>query len=976
MMSAITVADSFLKRLAKRCASDKRFGSSASVLVYTAVFVLFTAITTLIVIIDTGSLLGGDGISQYYPFLLETRRNIIAFFESLANGSPQFTMINFNMCYGTDTVTGAALNFIPFFPVYALSALFPEEAMPMFFAVVVLLLSYLAGISFICLCRHFRLRSLWNGIFAAAYVFCGNYLATGLFNPHFLYMYITFPLMIIGMDRIINGKGWKLFVLSVFWLSLSGFTMLVYTIPFVVVFALIRVYFVHRDHYFKSLLKYFLRGCGAVILGVAMSGIFFLPSAIEYLQSTRATVGSTDILSLLIPSVKYLTETFAPITANSPTGLLALVIPCFIYMLCVKGRKELRVYAVAALALVAFPVIRYGLNGFMYDLCRWGFVPALMVCFCCAAYMPLLLRAGRISRKKFLFVLTVYALAVTLDAADVAVIFLLVMALADCFVPTKKLVAKAGALVVSLVRKLRKNSHVLLAVCGALALAMLLLIIVIVKTKSYDLQPALLVAAAVTAAAVPVVAHRKKLMPVMSVTLAAALVVSGALQLQKTMPEDYIAYENYALFEHIASESSGDPFDRVMNNVNVFASEDETDSEEQTDENENQAEEGSSYGTDLQINASLRYEINDPSIFKSLINSDYSNFIHRCGMDAVAVPGTTEVYGYAGKEAFYSLFGIDTLYMSEPTDHYYGFTPTEQYNDNGYIVQFYRNEYALPAGTAYDSFMSKEQYESLNPAELPYAMLDSVYAEGYENSETAVPTGKVYSKECSVEHTQQLRGVSKFGMDVYNNTVHINDDVTDHFLYIYFDGVKYQNYEKLMSRHITIDIDEDRTCTHHVHNQNSSWCWKYMTDHYTFTLGYCKQDVDTLTFVTPFEYDTMKVYAVPASLYTEAYEARTAETLQNIKCSTNTVTGDITVSGDRLLSVGLLYNKGWTAYVDGAEVPVYKANGLFLGIPLEEGSHTITLRYCTPWLLEGTLLSAAAVILFCVLAVLTRRRRS
>lgn len=970
-MGAITATDSLLKRLAKRCSSDKWFGFSAAVLVYTAVFVLYTAITTLIVILDTGSLLGGDGVAQYYPFLLELRRNIIAFFESLANGSTQLTMIDLNMCYGTDTLTGTAMNFLPFLPVYALSALISEEAVPLFFAIVSLLLSYLSGLSFLCLCRHFRLHSLWSGFFASAYVFCGNYYFTGLLNPQFLYMYIAFPLMIIGMDRIISGKGWKLFVLAVFWLSLGGFTLIVYTIPFVVVFALIRVYFVHRDHYFKSLLKYFLRGCGAVILGVAMAGVSFLPFIMEYLQSTRAAVGSVDILSLLIPSMDYLTETISPSGENSPTGILLLLIPCFIYMLCVRGRKELRAYALVTLLLVALPVIRYGLNGFQYALCRWGFIPALVASFCCAAYMPLLLKSGRISRKKFLCVLAVYALAVTLKAAAIAVIFLIVMTLADSFDPTKRLMRRAGALIGRLTKKLRRNTQVLLAVCGALAFALFMLVIVIVKTKSYDLQPAFLLAAAVTVAIVLIVARREAIRAAMSAVLAAVLVLCGALQIPITAPEDYFINNNDAMLEYIASESNGDPFSRTMENISVYSSSDEE--EEVT----GQASSDEKYGQDPQINASLRYEFAAPAVFKSLINSDYSAFMRRCGMDAVSLPSTGEVARYYGKEVLYSLFGIDTLYMSELTDLYYGYTPTEQYDcDNGNTIQFYRNEYALPAGTAYDSFMSKAQYEALNPAELPYAMLDSVYAEGYEYSEAASQSDREYSVECSVEHTQQLRGESKLGIDICDNTVHISNDVKDHFLYLYFDGVKYETYDELINGHMIVDIDGIRSGTYYVHNQSSSWEWGYITDHYTFALGYCREDVDTLNFITPFEYDTMKVYAVPASVYTEGYEARTAETLHNIECSANTVTGDITVAGDRLLSVGLLYNDGWTAYVDGEEAPLYKANGLFLGIPLEAGSHTITLRYCTPWLLEGAVLSAAAVILFCVLAALTRRRRS
>lgn len=967
-MNVITSADGFLKRLAGRCASDKRAGFGMGAAVYTAIFMLFAAVSVIPVLIDTGSLLGGDGVEQYYPFLIELRRNIIAFFESLGNGTPELIMIDLNVCYGTDTLTGMSMNFMPFLPVYALSALMPESAMPMFFAIVALLLSYLAGISFLFACRHFRLHSLWSGVFASAYVYCGNYFFTGLLNPHFLYMYIAFPLMIIGIDRIICDKGWKLFALSVFWLSLGGFVMPVYTVPFVVVFALLRVYFVHKGHYFKALLKYFLRGCGAVILGVAMAGIVFLPSLMNYLQSTRTSIGDADILSLLVPSVEYLTETLVPSGNNSPTGVLMLLIPCFIYMLCVRGRKELRVYALVTLLLVALPVIRYGLNGFQYALCRWGFVPSLVVCLCCAAYMPRLLRSSRTSMKRFIFVLAVYTVAVTLKASVFAVVFLLVMAVADSFVPTKRLVVRAERLAVGLVKKLRKNTHVLFAVCGVLAFALLMPVIVIVKTKSYTLQPALLLAAAATVV-VLLLAHRKQIRSLMSASLAVALVLCGAVEIPITVTECYFIYEDDPMHEYIASETEGDPFSRTMMNLSVYSSE---------NDNEEAAEEASSdeqYSKDPQMNAAMRYGYAEPSIFSSLINSDYSAFMRRCGMDAASLPSTIEAMCYYGKEVLYSLFGVDTLYMSELTDDYYGYTPVEEFDiGGGKTIQFYRNEYALPEGTAYDSFMSGAQYEALNPAELPYAMLDSVYAEGYDYPVSS-QSEKEYSVECSVEHAVQLRGESKFGIDVCDNTVHISDDVSDSFLYLYFDGVKYQTYDELTNGHMYVDVGGKRIGTYFVHNQSSSWEWAYTTDEYAFALGYCGEDIDKLEFITPFEYDTMKVYSVPADIYTEACKARTAETLQNIECSANTVTGDITVAGDRLLSVGLLYNKGWTAYVDGAEVPLYKANGLFLGIPLEEGRHTVTLRYCTPWLYEGVVASFVSVILFCVIALLHRHKQ-
>lgn len=962
---------------AKRQPFITRYGALTGVGIYTLIFAIFTAITSLTVIIDTGTLLGGDGIAQYYPFFLEFRRNTIAFFESLFGGSPQLNMIDLNFCFGTDTITGTTMIFLPFFPVYAISALLPEAAVPLLYALVSLVLSYLAGLAFIYMCRHFGVQPLWSGVFAPAYVFCGNYFFTGLFNPQFLYMYIAFPLMIVGMDRMLNGKGWKLFVLTVFWLSLGGFTALIYTLPFVVVFALIRVYFLYKEHYFKALIKYFLRGCGAVLLGAAMAGVVFLPLLMEYFGSTRADIGNVDLVSLLIPDMEYLTETLATGSQNSPTGILALLVPCLVHMLCVRGKRELRIYVLVTLVLVAFPVIRYGLNGFQYALCRWGFIPALVITFCCAAYMPIFMRSGKRTMKRFLPVLVIYVAAVTLMADELAVVFLIAMAVLQLFSPTRRLVSKAAGLIGALWKKLKEKKLLLYGLCILLVPIVLFAAITVIKTKHYDIQPALLLAAAATVVAILFVSYRKKLVPVVSSVLAAVLVLCGTLQLPIRDKQEYCVLENDELFQYFYEECGGNPFDRVMANMSVFSLIDTTEDDKEIEEDNESADAETEYSYDPQINASTRYDIAAPSIFKSLINSNYSAFMRRCGMDGTALASTLEVSNYAGKEVLYSLFGIDRIYSYEVTDLYYGFTHTESFvYSDGTAMELYRNEYALPAGVTYDRFMSREQYEALDPAGLPYAMLDSVYAEGYEYSENAAQPQREYARESAFEHTSSLRGENQFGIEVYDNTIHILDDVTDHFLYLYFDGVKNSTYDELLVRDVGISIDDSRFATYYVHNQTSSWPWDYVTDHYTFSLGYCKEGVKTLTFITPFEYENMRVYAVPASVYTDAVNARRSEALQNIQCSENTVTGEITVSGDRLLSVGLLYNKGWTAYVDGEKTPIYKANGLFLGIPLEEGSHTITLRYCTPWLLQGAAVSVASIILFCVLALMSRRKRS
>ena len=168
----------------------------------------------------------------------------------------------------------------------------------------------------------------------------------------------------------------------------------------------------------------------------------------------------------------------------------------------------------------------------------------------------------------------------------------------------------------------------------------------------------------------------------------------------------------------------------------------------------------------------------------------------------------------------------------------------------------------------------------------------------------------------------------------------------------------------------------DRTYNYYIHNSNGNWPWQYSTDSYTLSLGFQKENPGEIYFIAPFEFETVTLYAVPEEVYISAYEDRTAEILENVEVSTNTVTGDITVSSDKVLSVNMLYSKGWTAYVDGEKTPVYKANGLFLGIPLTAGSHNIKLVYRSPGFYEGIALSVAAVLVLVVIKIIDRKKKT
>ena len=70
------------------------------------------------------------------------------------------------------------------------------------------------------------------------------------------------------------------------------------------------------------------------------------------------------------------------------------------------------------------------------------------------------------------------------------------------------------------------------------------------------------------------------------------------------------------------------------------------------------------------------------------------------------------------------------------------------------------------------------------------------------------------------------------------------------------------------------------------------------------------------------------------------------------------------------------YSSGWKAYVDGKETKIYQANGMYMGIPVEKGAHTIELSYTTPGLKIGAAVSAAAWIIFIVFVIAMQKKKT
>ncbi len=155
-----------------------------------------------------------------------------------------------------------------------------------------------------------------------------------------------------------------------------------------------------------------------------------------------------------------------------------------------------------------------------------------------------------------------------------------------------------------------------------------------------------------------------------------------------------------------------------------------------------------------------------------------------------------------------------------------------------------------------------------------------------------------------------------------------------------------------------------------------------------FSLGWCSAG-DEITLVYFVDAGRAGTFSLDVELmddyaFRRGWAELADEPWELTKVRDNELSGVIYAQRDGLFYTSVPYEPGWTATVDGEKVelaatfdpsnPSVKLTDAVIAFPLTAGMHTITLRYRTPGLTVGCLISAAALIGFGALIWLRRKK--
>ena len=203
-------------------------------------------------------------------------------------------------------------------------------------------------------------------------------------------------------------------------------------------------------------------------------------------------------------------------------------------------------------------------------------------------------------------------------------------------------------------------------------------------------------------------------------------------------------------------------------------------------------------------------------------------------------------------------------------------------------------------------------------------------------------------------------------------------------VYLYVRGLAPQKGDVLHKKcKVTVTGPDGKTKELSFKFSGEDCSWYYGRNDFLINAGYFEESgVDIkLTFPDRGRYNYTQISAVCQKL--DAYP-QLADKLAQDKAdqidthvisaagATDLITGDIEVSGRKVLCIALPYGPGWTIRVDGEEKQLLQVNTMFMGAVLEEGSHHIELRYRRPGGRAGLYVSAAGLVLLLLLVFIQR----
>ena len=123
---------------------------------------------------------------------------------------------------------------------------------------------------------------------------------------------------------------------------------------------------------------------------------------------------------------------------------------------------------------------------------------------------------------------------------------------------------------------------------------------------------------------------------------------------------------------------------------------------------------------------------------------------------------------------------------------------------------------------------------------------------------------------------------------------------------------------------------------------------------------------DTLTF---------QIAAFQEDVYSRVYEKLSKNCFSIDKYGDNEINGSIQAEQEGIMLTSIPAAGGWKAYVDGDPAEWNTVGGALIAIPMEKGEHEVELRYATPYMAAGVIVSLIGILSFAVGSLFIKQKK-
>lgn len=351
-----------------------------------------------------------DGWMQHYKALVYYSRYLRQIFYSIfCEHQLNIPAWDFNIGEGNDII--ATLHYYVIGDPFTVFSVFvPEAFMYVYYAAILILRMYLAGIAFSVLC--FKTGRTSNYAVMAGcltYVFCYWITINVIKHPYFLNPMIYLPMLITGIEKMLKKERPYLFIITVFLSAISNFYFFYILVLLTVIYVITRLYNLYKTGW-RKWISVLWRITSASVAGVLMAAVILLPVCYVFLNDTRMSTGST---CKLVYNLSYYAQ--LPVFFISGDcmhwmcmGYAAPVLPA-ILILFSRCRKYflLKAFFIMGSIIMLVPFLGKVLNGFSYASNRWSFAFALVCAYILTLMWPHLMHL-KLKETKILLACTAF----------------------------------------------------------------------------------------------------------------------------------------------------------------------------------------------------------------------------------------------------------------------------------------------------------------------------------------------------------------------------------------------------------------------------------------------------------------------------------------------------------------------------------------------------------------------------------------